>query len=86
MEGSDLLLLIDATTMECEEHAQLTCIRQAIYSREGQTVLLGGGRLLMLLPMCKFTVSLCTVVSLEETGLILPQKALGISNLPRLTQ
>jgi hypothetical protein len=24
MEGSDLLPLIDATTMQCEEHAQLT--------------------------------------------------------------
>lgn len=86
MEGSDLLPLIDATTVECEEHAQLTCIRHAIYSREGQTSLLGAGRVLMLLPMCKFTVRSCAAVSREETGLSLPGKALGISDLPRLMQ
>jgi len=86
MEGSDLLPLIDATTVECVEHAHLTCIRHAIYSREGQTFLLGAGRILMLLPMCKFTVRSCDAVSLEETGLRLPEKALGISNLPRLMQ
>ena len=86
MEGSDLLPLIDATTVECEEHAHLTCIRHAIYSREGQTFLLGDGRVLMLLPVCKFTVGSCAAVSLEETGLSLPEKVLGISNLPRLMQ
>jgi hypothetical protein len=86
MEGTDLLPLTDATTVECEEHAQLTCIRHAIYSREGQTFLLGVGRVLMLLPMCKFTARSCAAVSLEETGFNLPEKALGISDLPRLMQ
>jgi hypothetical protein len=86
LERSDLLPLIDATTVEFEEHAHLTCIRHAIYSREGQTFLLGAGRVLMLLRMCKFTVSSCAAVALEETGLSLSEKALGISNLPRLMQ
>ena len=77
MEGSDLLPLIDATTVECEEHAHLTCIRHAIYFREGQTLVLGAGRVLMLLAVCKFTVGSCAAVSLEETGISLTEKLFG---------